>query len=70
VKVDVASPPEKGKANDELIRFLADHVGIAKSRVRVVMGEFSRQKVVEFDGISTEYLLQSINEPRRNPGSS
>jgi len=45
-KVKVAAPPEKGKANRELCAFLADHFGVARSRVRIVSGETSHLKRV------------------------
>jgi uncharacterized protein (TIGR00251 family) len=40
-KVKVAAVPEKGKANRALCEFLAQRLGVAKSRVRIVAGETS-----------------------------
>ena len=40
-KVKVAAVPEKGKANRALCEFLAERLGVAKSRVRIVAGETS-----------------------------
>ncbi|HTW67854.1 MAG TPA: DUF167 domain-containing protein [Bryobacteraceae bacterium] len=48
-KVKVAAAPEKGHANRELVEFLAGHLGIAKSRVRIVSGETSRLKRIHVD---------------------
>jgi uncharacterized protein len=50
----VAAPPERGRANDALIGLLADALGIAKERVRVVSGHSSRRKLVEVEGLSDE----------------
>jgi uncharacterized protein (TIGR00251 family) len=47
LKVKLVSPPEKGRANRELIELLADHFGVAKSRVRIVRGEKTHNKIVE-----------------------
>jgi len=47
LKVKLIARPEKGKANRELIELLADHFGVARSRVRIVRGERSREKVIE-----------------------
>ncbi len=47
LKVKVKSPPDKGKANRELIELLAEHYGVAKSYIRIIRGETSRNKVVE-----------------------
>lgn len=38
-----------GAANDGVIKQLADHFGVAKSRVRVVRGHTARIKQVEID---------------------
>ena len=43
-KVKVAAAPEKGKANRALCEFLAEKLGVAKSRVRIVAGETSHLK--------------------------
>jgi uncharacterized protein (TIGR00251 family) len=47
LKVKVVSPPDKGKANRELIELLAGHYGVAKSQIRIIRGETSRNKVIE-----------------------
>lgn len=36
-----------GKANDALVRVLAEHFGVSKSRVTIVHGHASRTKIVE-----------------------
>lgn len=46
LRVRVASPPVDGKANAELVRFLAEHLGVAKGAVEVTRGHASRTKVV------------------------
>jgi uncharacterized protein YggU (UPF0235/DUF167 family) len=38
-----------GAANDGVIKLLADHFGVPKSRVRVVRGHTARIKQVEID---------------------
>jgi hypothetical protein len=43
-KVKVAAAPEKGKANRELVEFVAEKLGVAKSRVRIVSGETAQLK--------------------------
>lgn len=50
LKVKIKAPPDKGKANEELIEFLAESLGIAKSRIRIVHGQASRLKKVEITG--------------------
>jgi uncharacterized protein (TIGR00251 family) len=46
LKVRLAAPPVDGKANTELLRFLADAFGVPLRNVVLVRGETSRQKVV------------------------
>lgn len=45
--VSVREAPEKGKANAAIEEALADYFNISKSRVHVVSGHSSRQKIVE-----------------------
>jgi uncharacterized protein len=49
--VRVAAPPVDGRANDALCRVLAKALGVAPSRVTVVRGQTSRDKVVRVDGL-------------------
>ncbi len=49
IKIRLAAPPVDGAANAELTRFVAERLGIAKSKVRVVAGEASRRKVIEIE---------------------
>lgn len=46
LKVRVAAVPEKGKANTELIRFLAREFGVPASAVEIVTGAASARKQV------------------------
>ena len=46
LKINVISVPEKGKANKELIDFLAKKLGIGKSALSVVSGETDRFKKI------------------------
>lgn len=44
LKVQVQAPPIDGKANLELVRYLASRFGVPKSRVQVQSGLSSRNK--------------------------
>jgi uncharacterized protein (TIGR00251 family) len=46
LKVRLAAPPVDGKANAELLRFLAEAFGVPRRNVTLVHGETSRAKVV------------------------
>ena len=47
--VRVDAPPTKGKANKRLIEILAKYFGVRKSRIRIISGEKSREKIVEIE---------------------
>ena len=48
-KIKVAAAPEKGKANRALVEFLAEHLGVAKSRIHITSGETSQVKRIRVD---------------------
>jgi uncharacterized protein (TIGR00251 family) len=52
IRVRVAAPPVDGAANDALVRFLADTIGVARSAVTVISGAGSRSKVVLVTGVT------------------
>lgn len=52
LRIKLAAPPVDGKANRQLIVFLAKQFGVGKSAVRIRSGEKSRVKVVEIEGVS------------------
>jgi len=47
ITVGVKASPEKGKANEEVIKKIAKHFGVPKSSVRIISGAVSRKKIVE-----------------------
>lgn len=46
LKVHVAAPPDKGKANDALCDFLARHFGVPRPQVEVLSGHTATRKLV------------------------
>lgn len=49
--VRVTAAPEGGKANEVIIETLAEALSIAKSRITLVRGKTSRQKIFDIDGL-------------------
>lgn len=43
-RVRIAAPPVDGKANDELVSFIATLFGVSRSRVELVSGDSARIK--------------------------
>jgi uncharacterized protein (TIGR00251 family) len=49
MRVRLQAPPVDGAANEALIAFLADELGVPRRQVRIVSGFGSRNKVLEVD---------------------
>jgi uncharacterized protein len=58
--VRLTAPPVEGAANRALCRLIARSAGVAPSRVTVVRGERSRDKVVRVEGMSAEALREAL----------
>jgi uncharacterized protein (TIGR00251 family) len=54
LKIRLTAPPVDGAANEALVKFLADQFSVAKSRVEIVSGHTSRDKIVRISGVSGE----------------
>lgn len=61
LKVKVAAPPEKGKANQCLSKFLAKELGVKKNAVSILSGKTSPVKQIRISGISAQMLLKKLN---------
>jgi uncharacterized protein (TIGR00251 family) len=46
LKVSVAAPPERGKANDAVVKLLAKVLDLPKGSIEIVSGETSQDKTV------------------------
>lgn len=51
VKIRLAAPPVDGAANDELVRFLAERLGVRRGDVTIVAGASGRRKLVRIAGL-------------------
>jgi uncharacterized protein len=60
VAIRVTAPPVDGKANDALCRLIAKAAGVAPSKVTIVRGHGSRDKVVRVDGIDAAALRTAL----------
>jgi len=45
--IKVKEPPKEGKANQAVIKLLAEHFGVPQSQVRILSGFRSRNKIIE-----------------------
>jgi len=46
LKIKITAMPKEGKANAELIEFLADFFGVRKSEIRIAKGEKEKWKLI------------------------
>jgi len=46
IKIAIAAPPEKGKANAELIKFLSKEFAVSKSQITIVSGATAPHKLI------------------------
>jgi uncharacterized protein YggU (UPF0235/DUF167 family) len=49
LRIRLQAPPVDGAANEALIAFLADELGVPQRQVRIISGFGSRNKVLEVD---------------------
>ena len=52
LKLEVRAAPERGRANEAVIRLLAGVLGVGRSQVAVIAGTTGRDKVVSVSGPS------------------
>ncbi|MGA2678159.1 MAG: DUF167 domain-containing protein [Sedimentisphaerales bacterium] len=60
LKVKLSAAPEKGKANESLVEFLADTLGVKKNSITITSGLTSPVKTIQITGISMETILQKL----------
>lgn len=60
LKVRLAAPPVEGAANDELRRVVAKALKVPPSRIELVQGRSSRNKVLRIEGVSPDEVLQLL----------
>jgi len=61
LRVRVAAPPVKGKANKELIAFLAQKLGLSKGDLTILKGHTSRNKVISIASLTREELTRRLS---------
>ncbi len=60
LKVKVAAAAEKGKANDCLVSFLADELGVKKKAIEIVKGTTNPVKQLAVKGVTVEYVKEKF----------
>ena len=60
LRVKVAAPPVRDKANKELVTFLSQILGVNKGALTIIHGRASRNKVLTIDGLSEEQIVKRL----------
>jgi hypothetical protein len=63
LKVRLRAPAREGAANRALVRFLARHLAVAPSAVRLLRGEGGRRKLLEIEGLDEAGARQRLDLP-------
>jgi hypothetical protein len=61
LKVKVHAPALEGRANDELLDFLAETFGLPRRSVTLLRGDKSRQKVVRISGLDAAAVRAQLS---------
>jgi uncharacterized protein (TIGR00251 family) len=69
-KVRVVAAPERGRANDAVVRLLADLLGLSTSDVAIVAGHGGRDKIVALTGIDSDEAARRLASAASSPGKS
>jgi uncharacterized protein (TIGR00251 family) len=60
--VRVTAPAVDGRANEALRRTVAKKLGVAPSRVTLVRGQRSRDKVLRIEGLDADAVRRALGE--------
>ena len=66
LKCWLKSAPEQGKANNELVKFLAKSLGVSQEKVSMISGQTSRNKRLKIElAINFDQLLNMLDIHRQ-----
>ena len=60
LKIKVKAPAVEGKANEELLRFLADQLQIRRREIGMDRGETAKSKVIWIEGVEQAQLFERL----------
>ena len=60
LKIAVLSPPERGKANAELVEFVAKEIGVRRGDVTVHRGHASPRKTLRIENSTIEQVRRAL----------
>jgi uncharacterized protein len=60
IKIKVAAVPVEGRANAELIKFLAKKLKVPKSGIELVSGQTGKRKTLKIEGITEAEVKNAL----------
>ena len=66
LKIKISAPPVDGKANQNLIEFIAKALGVSKSKIEIVKGRTSKLKTLKISGIDQKSFSLLLNKYRES----
>lgn len=60
LKIRITAPPVEGAANEACIGIVAQVLGVPRSRVAIIGGATSRNKMLHVNGIDAAHLLATL----------
>jgi uncharacterized protein (TIGR00251 family) len=60
LKIKIHAPALEGRANDELLGFLAERLGVPRRNLTLLRGDKSRRKVVHITGLDSAGVRRSL----------
>jgi uncharacterized protein YggU (UPF0235/DUF167 family) len=56
----LTASPAEGQANTALIKFLAEHLGVAENQIEIVAGTDKSDKLISVSGLSVAEVEQKL----------
>ncbi len=60
LKIRLSAPPVEGKANEALVKFLAERLDVPRANVEIVIGHAARRKVVRIRGVTAAQIERML----------
>jgi len=70
VKIRVAAPPEGGRANDALVKLLAEQFGVPAKAITLKVGQTSRSKRFRIEGVASAAFEDRLEQILDEAGGS
>ena len=60
LRIRIAAPPVRDKANKELMAFFSQMLGVNKTALTIIHGRASKNKLLAIEGLSQEQVMKRL----------